>query len=127
MAETQRAGMQGLARAEVEAVVDEGTVRGRTFAAQDFLSAVALVVEQCVADALHVDTDLVGASSLQLAFHEGDVSQSLQYAVVGDGGFAVRVLVGQYGHLQPVFGVTAYVAANGTLVLGKGPPDEGIV
>ena len=127
MAETEGAGVEGLTRTNIEAVMDKGAVGGGAVAAQNFLTAVAFVVEERVSEALHVDADLVGTPRFQSALDEGDMPQAFQHAVVSDGGFARRVVVGQDGHLQTVFGISPDVAAYGAFVLGKGPPDEGVV
>ena len=127
MTEAKGAGMQHLTRTKFEAVADEGAIRGGSLAAQDFLTAIALIVEQWMPDAFHVHANLVRAACFQPTLDKGDMSEAFQDAIVCDGRFARRIVVGQDGHLQTVFRVAANIAANGAFVLGKRSPHEGIV
>ena len=123
MDEAQRLGVERLAGHYGEAVVDELFVFGVDRALEHPVAAVAVVVEQRVADIIHVDADLMGASRLQVALHQGGVAESLQHAVVGDGGLALRAV---FKHLEahPVVGVAADIALDGTGVVCYIAPNQ---
>ena len=126
MDEAERLGVEGLAGQDLEAVVNELFVFGKGGSFEDFVAAVALVVEERVSGVLHVDTDLVGAAGLEAALDEGDVSEALDDLVVGDGSLA-RAAVGEDGHDEAVLGIAADVALDGAFVVGEVAPDEGAV
>ena len=126
MDEAQRLGVQRLTRAEGEAVVDELLVFGVEGALQDPVAAVAGVVEERVSDVVHMDADLVRASGLQHAFHEGDVAQALQHAEVGDGVLSLRFVAAD-AEAQPVVGIPADRGVDGPAVFGDIAPDQGPV
>ena len=76
------AGMEGLTRTNVEAIVYKLLVFGKVSALQYFVSSIALVIEEDVADVLHVHTYLVRASRLQPALYEGDITEALKDAIM---------------------------------------------
>ena len=115
MDKAQRHGVERLARADVKAVVYKLFVFGKMCTFQDFVAAVAFVVEEHVADVLHVHTYLVRAPRLEDALDERDVAEALQHAVVGHGMLAFAL--GQDSHLEAVLGVAADVTHNRTLIL----------
>ena len=89
MGEAQRAGVEGLPRAEGETVLDELPILGVDGALADFRAAVAFVVEKRMADGSHVYADLVRAPRLQAAFHHGNEAHALQHLPVGYRPFAL--------------------------------------
>ena len=76
---------------------------------------------------LHVGTDLMGTSGFQPAFHERDIIEILQYAIVGDGMFPDSAVRWKYCHLHPVFRVTGDVAFDTSFFILKASPDQSIV
>ena len=92
MDETYRAGVESLSRQYLEAVVDELAVAGVEGALEDTVTAVEGIVEEGVADVVHVHAYLVGASCLQAALYHGDVAQTLKDPPVRDGMLACTVL-----------------------------------
>lgn len=92
---------------------------------QYLVAAVALVVEEDVADVLHVHAYLVGASGFEDALDEGDVAEAFEYAVVGDG--MLSFAIGQDSHLHAVARVAADVARDGSFVLFDVAPHQGTV
>ena len=75
----------------------------------------------------HVGSDLMGTSGFQPAFHECDIIEILQYAVVGDGMFPDFAVRREDCHLHPVFRVAGDVAFDTSFFLLKVSPDQGIV
>ena len=58
----------------------------------------------------HVDPDLMCPPGFKHTPHHADMAERLDYLVVCHGVFAVGIVIRQYGHLQAVFGIAAYVA-----------------
>ena len=85
MYETQGQRVQCLTRACLEAVVYELLVTGKLCAPQDLVAPVALVVEERVPQMLHVGADLMRAPRFEHTFHQGDVAEALQHAVMRHG------------------------------------------
>ena len=106
--------------------MDKLGVTRRAVAAQDLVAAITGVVEQRVADVLHVYAYLVGASGLQLAAHDGHVGQVLDGVPVGDGVLTL-VAVGEYLHQHAVTRVAPDVARHGTVLLFHLSPHHGDV
>ena len=75
----------------------------------------------------HVGSDLMGTSGFQPAFHERDIIEILQYAVVGDGMFPDFAVRWEDCHLHPVFRVAGDVAFDTSFFLLKASPDQSIV
>ena len=61
--------MEGLTGTELEAVVDERLICRRAYAAEYFVAAVSGIVEERVADRLHVYAYLVGASCFEYTLY----------------------------------------------------------
>ena len=112
MDKAQRHGVERLARADVKAVVYKLFVFCKMSTFQDFMTTVAFVVEEHVADVLHVHTYLVRAPRFENTLNECDVAEALQHAVVGHGMLAFTL--GQDSHLEAVLGVAADVTHNHT-------------
>ena len=109
------AGMEGLTRADVEAIVDKLLIFGKMCTLQDLVSSVSLVVEEDVANVLHVHTYLVGTSRLEATLNQCDVSEALEHRVMGDGMFS-NLGVTKDGHLHTVLGMAGNVAFNSSRV-----------
>ena len=127
MYESQRPGMECLTRTYGKAVLYELLIFAELCAAQDLVPAITFVVEKRMADMLHVGTDLMGTSGFQPAFHERDIIEILQYAIVGDGMFPDSAVRWKYCHLHPVFRVTGDVAFDTSFFILKASPDQSIV
>ena len=124
MGEAQGAGVEGLPGADCEAVLDELAVFGVNSALADLCAAVSFVVEEGMADGGHVDADLVRASGLQPAFHDGDETVTFQHFPMGHSPFPfLRIVI--YAEAQPVVRVPADGALDGAFVLGDVAPDDG--
>ena len=80
-----------------------------------------------MADVFHVGTYLVSTASLQAALDERGIAEALQYAPMGDSGFACVTIGWEDGHALAVAGVTADVALNTTFVLREMSPNQRIV
>ena len=77
MYEAEGAGMQGLSWTGLEAVEHELTVGARGGALEYLVTSIALVIEERVAEVLHMYTYLVGTSRLEDTLHEGDIADAL--------------------------------------------------
>ena len=126
MHEPQRLGVERLPGTHGEAVVHELLVLGEVRAFQYLVAAIPLVVEQRVADMLHVYANLVRAPRLQHAFHKGDIADAFQHVIMGDGVFPY-LGVGEDGHLQAVFRIARDVALYRPVVLVDDAPYQRIV
>ena len=124
MGEAQGAGVEGLAGAQGKAILDELLVFGVNGALPNLGAAVALVVEQGMADGSHVHANLVGSARLQAAFHHGDEAIALQHAPVRHRPFAFFGVIVDL-EAQAVVGVPADGAFDGALVLGDIAPYHG--
>ena len=122
--EAEGAGMEGLAGADGEAVLDELAVFGVDGALADLAAAIAFVVEEGMADGGHMDADLVGPAGFQAAFHDGDEAVALEHFPMGDGPFPLVGIV-VHAEAEAVVGVAADGAGDGALVLGDVAPDDG--
>lgn len=89
MNESQRFCMEGMTGANGETVVHELSVFAEDGAFYDLISAIGIVIEEGVADMLHMDPDLVRPACLQYALHQRDISKSFQHFIVGDGLFSM--------------------------------------
>ena len=70
MLEAERFGMECLARTDVEALSDELFVGSALYAAQDYVAAVAGVVEQGVAYVFHMCPYLMCTACFETAFNK---------------------------------------------------------
>ena len=85
------------------------------------MTPIPLIIEKRMTDVFHVHTYLVGTARLQPAFDPGDITEPFQHGIVCDGMFPL-VTLREYGHLHPVFGVTADVSLNGSLIFRDDSP-----
>ena len=92
---------------------------------QNLVTAVALIIEEYMADMFHVNTNLMGTSRFKNAFYKSDIAQTLQNPVMGHG--MLSLIIGQNGHLHAVSGIPANVSGDGSLVLFNGSPHQGTV
>lgn len=120
--------MEGLAWAGEEAVVDELHILGCAFTFEGYVAAITLIVEEGVAYVAHVNTNLVRASSLKLAFDESAVGETFKDTVMRDGVFCGGVL-GRVinGEKHTVMNIACKCAVNSAFILAEDTPDEGIV
>ena len=119
--------MECLTRTDFEAVSDETLVVPALCAAQNLCAAVAFIVEERMPDVFHVHPDLMGSSGFEDAFHECDIAEALQDAVVCDGVFADARLRVKHRHLHSVSWIAGDVTLNASFVFFKVSPDECIV
>ena len=124
--EAEGFGVERLAGAGVEAVLDELPVFGEGGAFEDFVAAVVFVVEEGVADVFEVGADLVCAPGFEDAFDDVDVSEAFEYAPVGDGWFAVAS-VGEACHDFAVGEAAPDVAGDGACFAFEVAPADGDV
>jgi len=82
MVKRQIGGMQGLPGKDLEAVVDELPVLGKGGSSQDLIPSIFRVIEKRVADMPEVGPDLMGTARFKPAFHQGDITESFNHAVV---------------------------------------------
>ena len=115
MDKAQRLGMKGLTRQELEAVLYEATIFrvDRTLAYLG--SIVPLVVEERMAYPVEMDSDLMGSSGLEAAFHYGHVAEALEDTVVRHRVLSM-VAVREDLEAHAVVRVTADVADDGAFV-----------
>lgn len=125
--ETECLGVQCLSWADLEAVVDELPVACRCGSFEYLVAAVAFVVEQYMANVLHVCSDLMCASCFQYALHECGVAKSLQWIVVCDCMFAHVAVGWKHGHLHTVLWVASYVALDASFVFCNMSPHQCVV
>ena len=125
MAEAEGACVQRLAWAGLETVVDEAVVRRGAQAAKHYVAAVTGVVEQRVAYAAHVGTDLVGAACFEHASDERDVAEAFCDLVVGHGVAADAAVRREDGHAETVARVAVDVAYDGSLGRVRDAPYQG--
>ena len=91
------------------------------------VAPIALIVEQGVANVLHVHTYLVCAARFEHTLHKGYVAIALQHLIVCHGMLAYARRGVEHGHLHAVARVTRYVALNAALVISQVAPHQGIV
>ena len=127
MHKTEGPGVQSLTRTELEGIVHILLVIGSPLATQNLRAAISLVAEQRMTDVLHVGTDLMCPSGFEDTFHEGDISETLEHPIVGDGTLADVAAHGEDCHAKPVLRVAADIAFDDAAVLHKVSPHEGII
>lgn len=81
--------VQGVPGANGEAVVDELPVFTEDGAFYDLIPAIGVVVEQGMADMLHMHPDLMSAACFQHTLYQGDIPETFQDLIMGDGFLAV--------------------------------------
>ena len=79
-----------------------------------------------MADVLHVDADLVGASRFQTTFDEVDIAQPFEHPVMRHGVFAV-LPVGEDGHFEPVAQAASDVSFDRSLFLFHVAPHQRVI
>ena len=126
MHESQFLGVQGVARHDFEAVVDELLVLREGGAFQDDIATIEAVVEQRVSDELRVGAYLVGATCLQTVFVKGHIAKAFQHFPVGDG-FLALLAVRIDGHAAAVVLAAPNVAYDGAFVLIEIAPNQGVI
>ena len=109
--ESQRLGVECLARTGFEAVLNELGIFGGGVAAQNFVAAISGVVKERVPDVLHVHSDLVGSSGFELAAHHSHMPEVFERVIVRHGMLA-HVAFGENSHLQAVLQAAPDVAFN---------------
>ena len=119
-------GMEGLAGEDGEAVVDKLFVFVEDGAFDYAVAAIGGIVEEGMADVLHVHAYLVGATGLEAQLYEGDVVEPLDDFVVGDGVFAI-VALGKGVHDLAEAEIAPDVDVYGAFVFGEVAPHEGYV
>ena len=124
MDKAQRAGVESLARTNLETIADELLILRVDGPVADIGSTIPFIVEERMADMAHVHADLVRAARLQDTLHHRYESEALQDPVVRYGVFAL-LGVGVHPVTEPVVGVAADVPVNGSLVLADVPPHNG--
>lgn len=128
MGEAKGFGVEGLAWAGEEAVVDELHILGGAFTFEGYVAAITLVVEEGVAYVAHVNTNLVRTSGLKLAFYECAVGKALEDTVMSDGVFGVGVFGGVIDcEKHTVVDVACECSVNSAFILTDDTPDEGVV
>ena len=114
--------MQSLAREKFETIADELGVFGVNRPLSDFGAAVAFVVEEGMADVVHMDANLMRASGLQNALDHCHKAESLNYLVMCDCVLSV-VSVRENPEFHPVGRVAADVADYRSLIFADVAPN----
>ena len=110
--EAQCAGVQRLSWTNGKAVAYKTVVSAALCASQNLVAPIALIVEQGVANVLHVHTYLVCAARFEHTLHKGYVAITLQHLIVCHGMLAYARRGVEHGHLHAVARVTRNVALN---------------
>jgi hypothetical protein len=119
-------GVQGMPGANSEAIVDELPVLGKHGSLYDLIAAVGVVVKQRMPDMLHMNADLVGAARFQDALYQGNITETFQYFIVGNGFFSVLAFgVGIEQFAKAL--VSAYVGHDRTGIFREVAPNKGHV
>ena len=116
MYEPQCHGMQSLPWTSVKAVIYELFVFTKMSPFQNLMSAIPFVIEQYMADMLHVDPDLMRTPCLQNTLHQRHIAQTFEHTIVRHGMFADS-RIGHDRHLHPVLRVTGDIADDRPFVL----------
>ena len=124
MHETEGLGVESLARTQGETIVNELFILRVDSSLADLRAAVSGIVEQRMADIIHVDTDLVRTTGFQTAFHDRDIAETLDDPVMSDRMLAL-VPFRIYLEAKSVIRIAADVAGDGPLVFFKIPPNHG--
>ena len=124
MNESDGLGVEGLSGAGREAVVDKLAVFAEDGAFDDLVATIGIVVKEGVADMLHMDPDLVGASGFENALYQGHIAETFQYFIVGDR-FLPVLSLGIGIEQFPEALVPAYVCHDGAGVFCKVSPCQG--
>ena len=127
MLKAKRLCVKGLTRAEGEAVVDECLVGCCLLTSQNLTTAVAFVGKERMPYVPHVCPYLMSSSCFKVTLHKRDRPEAFQHSIVRDGRFPYLAVHRINIHLQAVFGVAAYVASYGALVVRKRSPHKRIV
>lgn len=117
-------GVKRLSWHQREAVADKLLVFAERGALEDAVPSVRFVIEERVADVLHVYAYLVRATRLELTFHKCHITKAFQYSPVGDGVLTALVVLGKHGHDHAVFGMAAHIAHDGALILVEIAPHQ---
>ena len=96
--EAQCAGVQRLSWTNGKAVAYKTVVSAALCASQNLVAPIALVVEQGVANVLHVHTYLVCAARFEHTLHKGYVAITLQHLIVCHGMLAYARRGVEHGH-----------------------------
>src|SRR5690554_2474932 len=83
MLKTKRARMQGLTWQNLKTVFDKLLVFRKRSAFQNFVAAIAFVIEKCVANVFHVHTNLVRTAGFQPTGNKGHIPKRSEERRVG--------------------------------------------
>ena len=123
MLEAQKAGVKGVAWHCFKTILDKLLIlrEGRTL--QYLVATISLIVEEWVANILHVNTNLVRSTRFEAALHQRYIAVATQHFVVGNSVFALRA-IGKDIHLMTIFRIATNVSRNCSLVIGQVAPHE---
>ena len=127
MLEAQGTGMQSLARTNGKTVAYEAVVGAALCAAEYLVAPIAFVVEEWMADMLHVYPDLMGSPCFKYAFHQSDIAIAFQHPVVCHSMLAYSRLGVKYSHLHAVSWIACNVAFYTSFVVKQVAPYERII
>ena len=118
--------MERLARQEAKTIVDKLLIfrEGGTF--KDLVASIGSIVEERMTNMLHMGSDLMRAACLQHTFDKRDITKRFDNTPMRDGIFSPFGIVSNMHH-PTVMGRTFKIAYNGTLVLVKAAPNQGVV
>lgn len=125
VAEPERTCVESLPVAKRKAVVNKLPILGCALPPEYLVSPVSFVVEERMAESLHMDPYLVGSSRLEAASDNGDVAEILNRLIVCYRMFAVRVVGREDTHLEAVLGVASDIPLYSTVRRVGLPPDNG--
>lgn len=103
--------MKSLSGQERKTVLDELFILREYRALDNPVTAIYSIIEQRVADGLQVSPDLMRPASLQLAFDQRNIAQTLQNFIVCHGPLSlIRIVI--YRHNLAILDATTYVSRN---------------
>ena len=119
--------MQGLAWAELEAVLNECFISAAALSAQYLFASICGICKERMTDMLHMCTYLMRATCLKYALHERCIAKAFDNAIVGNCILSDATVGRKDFHAQSVLGVTGYVSLDRSLVVNEVSPYQGVV
>jgi hypothetical protein len=115
--------MKGLARQELEAILNELAVLGIDCTLTDFSSIIAFIVKERMSDPIEVYTNLMRTSCFKATFHYGNIAKTFKDTIMSHCMLAI-VSVREYLEPHTVIRVPADISYDRTFVLLDITPND---
>ena len=121
--EAEQSRVQGVARHSLEAVLDKLLILGEGCTLQYLVTAIALIIEERMADILHMNTNLVCSARLEATLHQGHIAIALEHLVVRHCVLTLRA-IGKDIHLVAIARIATDMARDSSLIFCQVTPHE---